>query len=324
MLERFTTLSAAVLTGFVMTTVSGVAADASFPSKPVRIVVTFAAGGSFDLVARTIAQRMQLGQSVIVENRPGGGSVIGTEWVARAPADGHTLLSVGPSFTFMGAVRSRLPYDTEKDFKAVGLAIELPMVVAINRSLPVTNMKEYLALARARPGEISYGTAGPSGLHTVLGESLKLAAKVNITLVPFQGESPAVIAATGGHITGVLVNLFSTAPFIKAGKLRGLAVTSVKREAMIPEVPTAREAGTPEIEASNWNGYVVPAATPDTAVARLNAELHKVLNLNEVRENLRAQGFTVAPGSSEQFAALMKAESVRYSRIAKAANIRAD
>ncbi len=303
---------------------TGIAADAPFPSRPVRIVVTFAAGGSFDLVARTIAQRMQLGQSVIVENRPGGGSVIGTEWVARAAADGHTLLSVGPSFTFMGAVRSRLPYDTEKDFRAVGLAIELPMVVAINRSLPVSNMKEYLALARARPGEISYGTAGPSGLHTVLGESLKLAAKVNITLVPFQGESPAVIAATGGHITGVLVNMFSTAPFIKAGKLRGLAVTSTKREAMIPEVPTAREAGTPEIEASNWNGYVVPAATPDAVVARLNAELNKVLNLPEVRDNLRTQGLTAAAGSSEQFAALMKAEGVRYSKIARAANIRAD
>jgi tripartite-type tricarboxylate transporter receptor subunit TctC len=318
------TLCVLVAVSFAITTAASTAADSPFPSKPLRIIVTFPAGGTFDLVARVIAQRMQLGQNVIVENRPGGGSVIGTELVARAPGDGHMLLSVGPSFTFMGAVRDKLPYDTEKDFRAVALAIELPMVVAVNISLPVKTMKEYLALARARPGEISYGTAGPSGLHTVLGESLKQAAKVNITLVPFQGEAPAVIAATGGHITGVVVNVFSTAPFIKAGKLRGLAVTSTKREAMIPDVPTAREAGTPELEASNWNGYVVPAATPDAVVARLNAEINRVLNMAEVRDNLRTQGLMVAPGSSEQFAVLIKSEGARYSKIAKAANIKAE
>ncbi len=307
-----------------MVITTSIAADAPFPSKPLRIVVTFPAGGTYDLVARTIAQRMQLGQNVIVENRPGGGSVIGTEVVARAPADGHTLLSIGPSFTFMNVTRSGLPFDTEKDFRTVGLAMETPMVVAVNMSLPVKTMQQYLALARARPGEISYGTAGPSGLHTVLGESLKIANKVNITLVPFQGEAPAVIAATGGHVTGVLVNILSTAPFIKAGKLRGLAVTSKTREELLPDVPTAREAGTPEIEASNWNGFVVPAATPDAAVARLNAELNKVLNMPEVRDNLRTQGLKVTPGSSEQFAALIRSENARYTKVAKAANLKAD
>ncbi len=314
----------AVVALFTMTTAVGIAADSPFPSKPLRIIVTFPAGGSYDVVARTVAQRMQLGQNIVVENRPGGGSVIGTELVARAPADGHTLLSIGPSFTVMNVMRSKLPYDTEKDFKAVGLAIELPMAIAINPSLPAKNMKEYLALARARPGEISYGTSGPSGLHTILGESLKFAAKVNITLVPFQGEGAAVIAATGGHITGVLVNMFSTAPFIKAGKLRGLAVTSKSREEMLPDVPTAREAGTPEIEASNWNGYVVPAATSDAVVARLNAEINKVLNMPEVRDNLRNQGLKIAPGSSEQFTALLKSDGSRFSKIAKAANLKAD
>jgi tripartite-type tricarboxylate transporter receptor subunit TctC len=307
-----------------MTATASIAAEQPFPSKPLRIIVTFPAGGSFDVVARIVAQRMQLGQNVVVENRPGGGSVIGTEMVARAPGDGHTLLSVGPSYTFQNVVHSGLPYDTEKDFRAVGLAIELPMVVAINISLPVKNMKEYIALARARPGEISYGTAGPSGLHTMLGESLKLASKVDITLVPFQGEGPAVTAAVGGHVTGVLVNMFSTAPFIKAGKLRGLAVTSTTRETLIPDVPTAREAGVPEIEASNWNGYVVPSATPAVAVARLNAELNKVLNMPEVRDILRNQGLKVAPGSVEQFAALIKSDGERYSKVAKETNIKAD
>lgn len=319
-----TPLCGAAFAALAMVAASSTAADAPFPAKPLRIVVTFPAGGSYDVVARTVAQRMQLGQNVIVENRPGGGSVIGTEVVARAPADGHTLLSIGPSFTVMNAVRSKLSYDTEKDFRAVGLAIELPMVVAVNMSLPVKNMKEYLALARARPGEISYGTSGPSGLHTILGESLKLAAKVNITLVPFQGEAPAVIAATGGHITGVLVNIMSTAPFIKSGKLRGLAVTAKTREELIPDVPTAREAGTPEIEASNWNGFVVPGATPDTVVARLNAEINKALNVPEVRDSLRTQGLKVAPGSSEQFAALLRSENARYSKVVKVLGLKAD
>jgi tripartite-type tricarboxylate transporter receptor subunit TctC len=185
-------------------------------------------------------------------------------------------------------------------------------------------MKEYLALARARPGEISYGTSGPSGLHTILGESLKLAQKVNITLVPFQGEGPAVTAAIGGHVTGVLVNMFSTAPFIKSGKLRGLAVTATTREELIPDVPTAREAGTPEIEASNWNGYVVPAGTPPAAIARLNAELNRVLNMPEVRDNLRNQGLKASPGTAEQFAALMKSDGARFGKVAKEANIKAE
>ena len=318
-------LRGAAFAALTMVAASSSAADPPFPSKPLRIIVTFPAGGSYDLVARTVAQRMQLGQNVIIENRPGGSSVIGAELVARAPADGHTLLSIGPSLATLSALYSKkLPFDFDKDFRAVGLAIELPMVVAVNSSLPVKNMKEYLALARARPGEISYGTASPVGIHTMMGESLKIAAKVNITLVPFQGEAPAVIAATGGHITGVLVNILSTAPFIKAGKLRGLAVTSKTRDDLIPDVPTAREASVPEIEGTNWNGYVVPTATPDSVVARLNAEINKALSMPEVRDSLRTQGLKVAPGSVDSFAALIRSDSARLIKIAKAANLKAD
>ncbi|MGZ8203909.1 MAG: Bug family tripartite tricarboxylate transporter substrate binding protein [Burkholderiales bacterium] len=189
-----------------------------FPTRQVRIVVPFPAGGSFDIMSRMLAQRMQLGQSVLVENRPGGGTVIGTEFVARQPGDGHTILCIGPSFTMHHALRSKVPFDTARDFRAVTQAIGLTMVVAVNPSLPAKNMKEYIALARARPGEVSYGTSGPGTSHNMLGEALKLAAKVNIIHAPYQGEAPAVIAAVGGHVTGVLVNLFSTAPFIKAGK----------------------------------------------------------------------------------------------------------
>jgi len=296
----------------------------TFPSKPVRIIVPFPAGGSFDVTARIVAQRMQLGQNVLVENRPGGGTVIGTEYVARQPGDGHTLLSIGPSFTMHHAVRSKVPFDTEKDFKAVAQAMGLTMVVAVNPSLPVKNMKEYIALARARPGEISYGTSGPGTSHNMLGEAIKLAHKINIVHAPYQGEVPAVTAAVGGHITGVLVNLFSTMPFIKGGRLRALVVTSAERDPLVPDVPSAREAGVPEIEAINWNGYIVQSATPPAVIARLNAEINKVLSTPEVRDNMRNQGMNAAPGSVEQFAALLKSDGARYSKIAREANVRLD
>ncbi len=306
------------------TLASAQATAQQYPSKPVRIVVPFPAGGSFDVTARIVAQRMQLGQNVLVENRPGGGTVIGTEYVARQPGDGYTILSIGPSFTMHHAVRSKVPFDTDKDFKALAQAMGLTMAIAVNPSLPVKTMKEYLALARARPGEISYGTSGPGTSHNMLGEALKLAQKVNIVHTPYQGEVPAVTAAVGGHITGVLVNLFSTAPFIKAGRLRALVVTSAERDALVPDVQTAREAGVPEIEAINWNGYVVHAATPPAVISRLNAEINKVLTTPEVREQMRGQGMIAAPGSVEQFAALLKSDGARYSRIAREANVRLD
>ena len=313
-----------IATTAVLLSAAGLAAAQQFPSKPVRIVVPFPAGGSFDVTARIIAQRIQLGQSVLVENRPGGGTVIGTEYVARQPGDGHTILSIGPSFTMHHAVRSKVPFDTEKDFKALGQAMGLTMVVAVNPSLPAKTMKEYIALARARPGEVSYGTSGPGTSHNMLGEAIKLAHKVNIVHTPYQGEVPAVTAAVGGHITGVLVNLFSTMPFIRGGRLRALAVSSAERDVLVPDVPTAREAGVPEIEAINWNGYVVHSATPTAAVTRLNAEINKVLSTPEVRENMRTQGMIATPGSVEQFAALLKSDGARYSKIAREANVRLD
>jgi tripartite-type tricarboxylate transporter receptor subunit TctC len=198
------------------------------------------------------------------------------------------------------------------------------MVVAVNPSLPAKTLKEYIALARARPGEISFGTSGPGTSHHLLGEALKLASAVDIVHTPFQGEAPAVTAAVGGHVTGVLVNAASTAPFIKAGKLRGLAVTTSQREPLIPEVPTAREAGHPEIEATNWSGFVVPSATPASAVARLNGETVRVLSLPDVRESMRGQGLMVAPGTPDQFAALIRSDTVRYNRIAREAKVRLD
>ena len=296
----------------------------TFPSKPVRIVVPFPAGGSFDVTARILAQRMQagLGQNVIVENRPGGGTVIGTEFVVRQPADGYTMLMIGPSFTSHKVLRSKLAFDTDRDFQAVSQVIGLTMGVSVNPSLPARSMKELVALAKARPGQVSCGTSGPGTSHHLLLEALNLASKIEITHAPFQGAAYAVPAAVGGHITALLLNISDMAPFVKTGRLRLLVVTSKQREPEFPAVPTAAETGHPEIEAINWSGFVVHSATPAAAVARLNQETVNALNLPDVRELLRVQAVVPTPTTAAEFAALIKSDGDRYRQIIRAANVR--
>ena len=296
-----------------------------FPAKPIRIVVPFPAGGSFDVAARLLAARMQpaFGQNVIVENRPGGGTVIGTEYVARQPADGYTMLMIGPSFT-SHALRSHVPFDTDRDFRAVSQVIGLTMAIGVNPSLPARNMQEFIALAKSHPGEISCGTSGPGTSHHLLLEALKLASKVDITHTPFQGAAPAVPAAVGGHITAVLLNVSDMAIFFRNGKLRALVVTSKTREEEFPDVPTARETGHPEIEAINWSGFVVHSATPAEVVARLNAETVKALNLPDVRDIMRVQTLVPSPSTPEEFAALIKSDAERYRRIIREAHVRVE
>ena len=316
----------AALAVLCATATAAVAHAQAFPSRPVRIVVPFPAGGSFDVTARILALRMQaaLGQNVIVENRPGGGTVIGTEYVARQPADGYTILMIGPSFTSHAALRSRLTFDTDRDFRAVSQVIGLTMAIAVNPTLPAKNVQELVALARKRPGDVSCGTSGPGTSHHLLLEALKLTAKIDIVHAPFQGAAHAVPAAVGGHISALLLNVSDMAPFIKTAKLRALVVTSKEREPEMPGVQTAKEAGHAEIEAINWSGFVVHSATPAGAVARLNAETVKALNLPEVRELLRAQTVVPTPGTPEEFAALIKADGDRYRRIIREANVRVE
>lgn len=298
------------------------AAAQSFPSKPVRIIVPFPAGGSFDLTARLLAQRMQFGQNVIVENRPGGGTVIGTEYVARQPADGHTMLMIGPSFTSHAVLRSNLKFDTDKDFASVSQVIGLNMGVCVNPSLPARNLREMIDLARKRPGEMTFGSSGTGTSHHLLIEALAIAAKAKLTHAPYQGAAQAVPANVGGHITGTFLNVADTGPFVRQGKLRLLIVTSAQRDASFPDVPTAREAGYPQVEAINWSGFVVPAATPAAVVQRLNAETVRALNLPDVRENLQKQSMMATPTTPEEFAALIKSDGERYRRIIREAGVK--
>jgi tripartite-type tricarboxylate transporter receptor subunit TctC len=297
-----------------------------FPSKPVRLVVPFPAGGALDTIARNLAPPLSraLGQNVIVDNRPGGGTVIGTEMVARSPADGHTLLLMANSFTINPAVRSKLPYDALKDFAGVSRLATVPVILSVHPSVPARTFKELIALARARPGELTYATAGPGTNQHLIGEMLKSMAGIDINHVPYQGGAPATMAVMGGHTSILIINVTESGPHIQAGKLRALAVTSLERSVDFKEVPTVAESGFPGFEAITWFGAVAPAATPKEAISRLNAEIVRALQLPDVRNALGKLGLSAAGTSAVEFDAFIRSELRRNEKVAKASNLRID
>jgi tripartite-type tricarboxylate transporter receptor subunit TctC len=243
---------------------AGPAAAQWMPVKPVRMVVPFAAGGTIDIIGRLLSQPLSraLGQNVVVDDRPGGGTVIGVDIVARAPADGHTVLLMGPSFTINPFARSTLPYDTARDFTAIARLAANPLLFSVHPSLPAKTPRELIALARAKPGELTYGTASPTGFQRLAGEKLRAAAGIDIVNVPYSGGGPAAIAVMGGHTSILLGNVSEAAPFVAIGKLRGIAVTSLERSAVMMDVPTLHESGFPGFEATNWFGAVGRSVAP--------------------------------------------------------------
>jgi tripartite-type tricarboxylate transporter receptor subunit TctC len=320
-------IHAALATAMVIGSVwAGSVLAQGFPNKAVRIIVPFPAGGSFDVTSRILAQRMgpALGQNVLVENRPGGGTIVATEYVARLPADGYTLLVVGPSFIINPALRSKLPFDPAKDFKAVSQTIALAMAIAVTPTMPVKSLQELIALARSRPGEIAYGTSGPGTSHHLIGEQFGLVTKAKFVHAPYQGGAPAAVATVGGHSPMLLVNVAEMSPYLKSEKLRILVVTSPQRDDLVPGVPTMREAGFPELEATNWSGMVIASVVPAEIVARLNAEIVRALNLAEVRDLLKTQAIHATPSTPEEFATLLRTDAARYAKIAREANVKVD
>ena len=298
----------------------------AFPSRPVRLVVPFPAGGAMDSIARILVQPLNraFGQNVIVDNRPGGGTVIATEMVARAPADGHTVLFMANSYTINPAVRSKLLYDALKDFAGVSRLATVPVIFSVHPSVPAKTFKELIALARARPGELTYATPGPGTTQHLIGEMLKTAARIDITHVPYQGGAPATMAVMGGHTSVLVINVTESAPHILAGKLRALAVTSLERSGDFKDVPTVAESGFPGFEAITWFGAVVPAATPREAIGRLNTEIVRALQLPEVRVGLGKLGLSPAGMSPGEFDAFIRSELRRNEKLARESNLRID
>jgi tripartite-type tricarboxylate transporter receptor subunit TctC len=299
----------------------------AYPTKPIRIMIAQAPGSATDNISRTLTAKLSqsLGQQFIIEARPGAGGTIGTEAAARAPNDGYTLFMANNSTHGANpAVYRKLPYDAVKDFAPITLVATTPYVLTVHPSLPVKTVKELIALAKARPGELNYGSAGNGSTHHLSGELLKTMAKIDMVHVPYKGTTPAITALMSGEITVVFFTVVGVTPHIKSGKARGLAVTTPKRARMLPELPTMAEAGLPGFEVTSWFGLLAPAGTSPAIVNRLNAESVKAMAHPDVISALNKMGFDPEPGTPEQFAAHIKREIEKFTKLAKATGIKVD
>jgi tripartite-type tricarboxylate transporter receptor subunit TctC len=298
----------------------------AYPARPIRVIVGFTPGGAVDLVARTLAQAMSpgLGQPIIIENRPGAGTNIAMKALIDAPADGYTLMLTANSLAANPALFKPAPFDAEKDVAPVSLVGRVPVVIATGTGTPYTTVRGLIEAAKAKPNSISYGTPGNGSTPHMAVEFFARAAGIDLQHVAYKGGSQALTDVIGGQLPLVAVNALEALPHHKSGRLRVLAVLTPNRASIFPEVPTIAESGFPGFEASVWYGFIAPAATPRAVIARLHAEVQKALQSQEVRERLAAAGGEVLPGSSDQFAAMIRSERTRYDRLVRDANIKPD
>lgn len=298
-----------------------------YPTKPIRLIVPFAPGGGTDLVARAVAQRLTetLGQAVIVDNRAGAGGVVGTEYVAKATPDGYTLLlgSPGP-ITINPNLRAKTPYDPIKDFAPISLATISPFVLSVHPSLPVKSVAELIAFARSRPGQLNYGSSGLGSVAHLATEQFKALAKVDLVHVPFKGSAPAVTSFIAGQLEVQFENQPTILPHIRSGRAHALAVGTLKRSTLLPELPTMREAGVAGYECSTAFGIMAPARTPDAIVSRLSREIANALKSPEMKAALAKQGLDAVGSTPDEYAAHIKDESSRNARLIKAIGLKLD
>ena len=293
----------------------------TYPSRPIRLVVPYPPGGGTDIIGRVVAQKVgdSVGQQVVVDNRGGAGGIIGTEIVARALPDGYTILMAPTSHVINPSIYRKLPYDTEKDFAPITLAASATIVLATHPSVHARTLKELIAHAKAKPGELNFGSAGNGTVFHLTGELFKRQAGIEMTHVPFKGGGPTVASLAGGQISAAFETMLALAPHIKAGKVRALAITSAQRSSVMPELPTTVELGFPGIVAENWYGFYAPAGTPKTIVTRLNTEILKALRLAEVKERFQSLGTEVIGTTPEHLADFVRKELVKWNRTAKQA-----
>jgi tripartite-type tricarboxylate transporter receptor subunit TctC len=299
----------------------------TYPTKPLRMLVPFPPGGTTDILGRVAAQKLgeALGQQVIVDNRPGAGGNIGTELVAKSPPDGYTLLTdPGSTLTINPSLFAKLPFDPLKDFAPVTILAAVPNLLVVHPSLPVRNVKELIALAKAKPGQLNYASSGAGQSTHLSMELFKSMAHVNMIHVAYKGSSPAITDLLGGHVLLMFDNMPSALPHAKAGKLRGIAVSTARRSPVMPDVPTVAESGLPGFEVSVWFAVLAPAATPREIVERLNGILVKALQSPDVRERLSTQGAEPIGGTPADFTAVMKRDLAKWAKVVKDANIKLD
>jgi tripartite-type tricarboxylate transporter receptor subunit TctC len=297
-----------------------------YPTKPIKLIVPYPPGGGTDVIARIVQERFQaqLGQPVVIDNRGGAAGSIGTELAAKSAADGYTVLFTLSSHTINPAIYAKLPFDTQKDFEPVAMVASLPQILVANVGFPVNNVAELVAMAKAKPGSLSYATVGNGSPGHLAGELFKLRTGTELTHVPYRGGGPAVTDVMGGQVPLLWVSIPAAAQFVKAGKLKALAVSTTKRSAAFPDVPTMQEAGIADFEVDSWYAMFVPTKTPKAAIEKLNRVVNTVVREPEIRDKLLAQGSEGVGGTPEQLGKVVSTELVRWNKLAKEANIRVD
>jgi tripartite-type tricarboxylate transporter receptor subunit TctC len=296
-----------------------------YPSKPIRVMVPYATGGATDLIARLVGQKWseRLGQPVLVDNRTGAGGVIGADAAAKAPADGYTVLLAVPAEMVILPHLQKMPYRVDRDFAPVSLAAVTPLIFVVHPALPVKTVKDVISLAKSRPGQLTYASAGTGGVQHLAGELLKITAKIDLLHVPYKGAGPVMPDLLGGHVPMFFSGMPPAMPHVRAGKLRAIAVTTAKRSPAVPDVPTMQESGIPGFDISNWFAYFVPAGTPADVIAKLNAEANRALRLPDVKEKLASVGAEVVGTSPQELEKFVQSESAKFAKLIKASGAKA-
>jgi len=318
---------ALILAAFSLFAAAGGARAQAWPSKSIRFVIPYPPGGASDVTARTLGIKLSeaLGQPVVIENRPGANGIIALENVAKSPPDGYTLLmaNLGPN-AINAAVYSKLPYDSIKDFTPVMLTTLVPQILVVNPALPVASVKELIALAKAQPGKLNFASAGNGASNHLSGELFKSMTGVQLTHVPYKGDTPAMTDVIAGQVAMMFPTAIAATPHVKSGRLRALAVTSRKRIGSLPDLPTVEEAGVPGFEAVSWGGVMGPGGMPRDIVVKLHAELARILKMPDVSEKLTGLGAEIVASTPEEFAAYLQAEIAKWGKVARDANVKLD
>jgi len=312
--------------GCCLAALAAAAQPQAYPLKPIRVIVPAAAGGTTDLTARLVGQKIaeRLGQPVIIENRPGGNETIGTDAVAKSPPDGYTVLIAAPAAIVILPHLQKLPYSPERDLAPVSLAAATPLILVVYPGIAAQTVQDLVALAKARPGYLSYASAGSGGVQHLAAELLKATMKVDIVHVPYKGAGPVMQDLIGGQVQMFFAGMPPAMPHVRSGKLRALAVTTTRRAAAAPEVPTMEQAGVPRFDISNWFAYFVPAATLPEVIGKLNAEINRALKEPDVKEKLAGVGAEAMGSSPAELAGYMRAESAKFAELIKLSGAKLD
>jgi tripartite-type tricarboxylate transporter receptor subunit TctC len=305
---------------------AGAAEPTKYPTRPIRLVVASSPGGGSDILARSLGQKLtdDLGQQIVVDNRGGASGVIGTDIVAKALPDGYTLLIIQPSLTINPSMIKKLPYDAVRDFAPISLVVDAAQILSAHPSVPAKDAKELIALAKAQPGKLIFGSPGIGTSPHLTAELFKLTAGVQIPQVLFKGSGPAFVSLMSGEVSASFSTVLSALPHVKNGKIRALGVTTRKRAAVLPDVPTIAESALPGFESSQWFGILAPARTPRAIVDKVNAAVSRALELPDVKQRMADVGFEIVGGSPDDFAKLIREEIPKWNRTVKEAAIRGE